>query len=162
MYEKMWNCKKNRNSYICNDIKKLLCICNVKKNVMRTGLFIGHFANGCYAISIVPTLHWYKKNVFKALEIAEGPFGKFQAKNESKIFDQIISVVLRWAKPKNHRAKIFHKKYRWFCGERHHKTTEPKFPIKRIGGFTVSDTEKPPQCKKKYRWLFGDFDWQLT
>ena len=76
-------------------------------------------------------------------------FGKFQRKNESQICDQIVSVVLRWAKPKNHWAKIFHKKYRWLCGERHHKTNEPQFPIKSIGGFTVSDTEKPPQRKKK-------------
>ena len=35
--------------------------------------------------------------------------------------------------------------------ERHYKTTEPKFPIKSIGDFTVSDTQKPPQRKKKYR-----------
>ena len=29
----------------------------VKKNVMRTGLFTEHFANGRYAISIIATLH---------------------------------------------------------------------------------------------------------
>ena len=57
-------------------------------------------------------LKW--KNVFVALEIAERPSGKFQGKNHSQIIDQIVSVVLRWANPKNHRAKIFHKKYRWF------------------------------------------------
>ena len=67
---------------------------------------------------------------------------------------------------------------KWFCGERNQKTTEPKFPIKSISGFTVSDTEKTPQRKKSigrvtvnktdkwfekfYRWFFGDFDWQLT
>ena len=81
---------------------------------------------------------------FVALEIAERPSGKFQGKNQSQIFDQIVSVVLRWAKPKNHRTKISHKKYRWFCGERNQKITETKFSIKSIGGFAVSETNKPP------------------
>ena len=48
----------------------------------------------------------------------------------------------------------------WLCGEQHHKTTEPKFPIKSIGGFTVTKTDK--RLKKFYWWFFGDFDWQLT
>ena len=39
--------KKNRNLYICN----------VKKNVMRTGLFNGNFSKGRYAISIIARLH---------------------------------------------------------------------------------------------------------
>ena len=133
---------------------------------MRTGLFTGHFANRRYAISIITTYYIKIKNVFVALEIAERPFGKFQGKNQSQIFDQIVSVVLRWAKPKNHQAKIshkkyqwfcgernqnttepkfLHKKYRWFCGERNETTTEPKFSIKSIGGFAMSHTEKPPQ-----------------
>ena len=65
------------------------------------------------------------------------PSGKFQGKNESRIFDQIVSVVLQWATPKNHRnAK------------------------KSIGGFTVNKTDK--RLKKFYRWFFGDFDWQLA
>ena len=51
MYEEMWNCKKNQKSK--KDLKKLLCVCNLKKNVMLTGLFIGHFANGRYASSII-------------------------------------------------------------------------------------------------------------
>ena len=70
-------------------------------------------------------------------------------KPTSQNFPYKVSVVLRWAKPKNHRAKIPHKKYRWFCGERNQTTTEPKFSIKSIGDFAVSDTEKRPQRKKK-------------
>ena len=64
-------------------------------------------------------------------------------------------MILRWAKPKNHRAKIFHKKYRWFCGERHYKTTELKFPIKSIGGFTVNKTDKRRKkiLSVRFRWL---------
>ena len=61
---------------------------------MRTGLSTGHFVNGRYAISIIAALH-YNKKVFEALEIAERPSGKFQGKNESPIFDQIVSVVWR-------------------------------------------------------------------
>ena len=136
MYEKMWNGKKNRNSYIC-DVKKMWCVLDYLLEIWQTAVMRFRLLQ-----------HWNKK-VFVALEIAERPSEKFQGKNQSQIFDQIVSVVLRWAKPKNHRAKISHKKYRWFCGERNQKTTEPKFSIKSIGGFTVSDTEKPPQRKKK-------------
>ena len=32
-------------------------MCNVKKNVMRTGLFTGNLANGRYAISIIETYY---------------------------------------------------------------------------------------------------------
>ena len=49
--------KKNQNSYICNNFKKLLFICNLKKNVMLTGLFTGHFANSRYVISIIATYY---------------------------------------------------------------------------------------------------------
>ena len=39
-------------------IKKNYCVYVIlKKNVMRTGLFTGHFAKGLYAISIIATLH---------------------------------------------------------------------------------------------------------
>ena len=72
-----------------------MCICNLKKNVMLTGLFIGHFANGRHAISIIATYYIEIKKKFVALEIAERSFGKFQGKNQSQIFDQIVSVVLR-------------------------------------------------------------------
>ena len=64
MYEEMWNCKKNQNSYIFNDLKKLLCICNLKKNVILTGLFTGYFANGRYAISIIATHYIEIKKMF--------------------------------------------------------------------------------------------------
>ena len=40
--------------------------------------------------------------------------------------------------------KFSTKWYRWFCGERNQKTTEPKLPINSIGGFAVSDTTKLP------------------
>ena len=53
------------------------------------------------------------------------------------------------SRSQNHRAKISHKKYRWFCSKRNQKTTKPKFSIKSVGGFAVSDTEKRPQRKKK-------------
>ena len=46
--------KKNRNSYICN----------VRKNVMRSGLFTGHFANGRYAIAIIATYYIEIKKCF--------------------------------------------------------------------------------------------------
>ena len=37
-------------------IKENYCVYVIlKKNVMRTGLFTGHFANGRYAISIIAT-----------------------------------------------------------------------------------------------------------
>ena len=62
---------------------------------MRTELFTGHFANGCYAISIIATYYIEIKKVFVTLEIAERPPGKLQGKNQSQIFDQIVSVVLR-------------------------------------------------------------------
>ena len=100
---------------------------------MRTGLFTGHFANGRYAISVIAPYHIAIKKCFCSAWIAERPSGKFQGKNQSQIFDQILSMVLQWAKPKNHRAKIFHKKYRWFYGERHRKTTA---------------------TQKKYRWFY--------
>ena len=48
--------KKSRNSYICN----------VKKNVMRTGLFTGHIANGRYAISIIATYYIDMKKCFRS------------------------------------------------------------------------------------------------
>ena len=77
-------------------IKKIYCVCvRLKKNVMRTGLFTRHFANGRYAISIIATYYIEMKNVFPALEIAERPSGKFQGINQSQIFDHIVSVVLR-------------------------------------------------------------------
>ena len=44
----------------------------------------------------------------------------------------------------------------WFCGERNQKSTEPKFSIQSIVGFTVNKTDK--RLKKFYRWFFGDFD----
>ena len=34
----------------------------IKKNVMRTGLFTGHFANGRYVISIIATYYIEIKN----------------------------------------------------------------------------------------------------
>ena len=49
---------------MCNDLKKLLCICNVKKNVMRTALFTRHFANGRSAISIIATYYIEMKKCF--------------------------------------------------------------------------------------------------
>ena len=87
-----------------------------RKNVMRK-------CDVDYLLDILQTVvmrfrllqHYIKiKKIFEGLEIAERSFGKFQGKNESKMFDQIVSVVLRWATPQNHRAKIFHEKYRWF------------------------------------------------
>ena len=45
-------------------LKKLWCICNVKKNMVRTGLFTGHFANGRYAISIIATYYIEIKKCF--------------------------------------------------------------------------------------------------
>ena len=41
-----------------------MCICNVKKNVMRTELFTGHIANGRYAISIIATYYIEMKKCF--------------------------------------------------------------------------------------------------
>ena len=122
---------------------------------MLTGLFTVHFANGRYAISIIATYYIEIKKKIIALEIAERPSGKFQGKNQSQIFDQIVSVVLQWAKPKNHRAKISHKKYWWFCGERHRKTTATQRKVSlvlplikpmndsknSIGGFSVTSTD---------------------
>ena len=52
---------------------------------MRTRLFTRHFANGRYAISIIAKYYVEIKNVFVVLEIAEGPPGKFQGKNQSQI-----------------------------------------------------------------------------
>ena len=75
----------------------------------------------------------YKK-VFVALEIPERPSGKFQRKNQSQIFDQM---------------------YRWFCGERNQKTTEPQFPIKSIGGFAVSETKKTIEPKFSIKSIVG-------
>ena len=46
-------------------LKKLLSICNVKKNVMRTGLFTGHFANGRYANSIIATYYIQINSIFR-------------------------------------------------------------------------------------------------
>ena len=141
---------------------------------MRTGFFTGHFANGRYAISIIAT---YYIEIKKSFCNAWTAVWKVPRKKSIPNFRQIVSVVLRWAKLKYHWAKISHKKYRWFCGERNQKTAEPKFSIQSIGGFAVSDTEKPPQRKKSiggftvnktekrlkkfYQWFFGDFDWQL-
>ena len=62
---------------------------------MLTGLFTVHFANGRYAISIIATYYIEIKKKIIALEIAERPSGKFQGKNQSQIFDQIVSVVLQ-------------------------------------------------------------------
>ena len=39
-------------------------MCNVKNNVMRTGLLPGHFANGGYAISIIATYYIEMKKCF--------------------------------------------------------------------------------------------------
>ena len=127
----------------------------LKKKVMHTGLFTRNIANGRYAISIIATYYIEMKRCFCSAWNHRNE--KFQWKNQSQIFDQIVSVFLRWAKPKNHRAKISHKKYRWFCGERTQKTTEPKLSIRSIGGFTVNKTDK--RLKKFYRWFVGDFEW---
>ena len=62
---------------------------------MLTGLFTGHFANSRYTISIIATYYIEIKKKFVALEIAERSSGMFQGKNQSHIFDQIVSVVLR-------------------------------------------------------------------
>ena len=135
--------KKNYCVYVM--LKKMWCVLDYLLDILQTAVMRFRLLQHI-------TLKW--KNVFLALEIAERLSGKFQGKNQSQIFDQIVSVILRWAKPKKYRAKISHKKYRWFCGERNQKTTEPKFSIKSIGGFAVSDSEKPPQRKKKYRWFY--------
>ena len=52
-------------------IKKNYCVllnycvlCIVKKNVMRTGLFTGHFANGRYAMLIIGTYYIEMKKCF--------------------------------------------------------------------------------------------------
>ena len=121
---------------------------------MRNGLFTGHFANGRYAISIIATYYIEIKKCFCS------PGHRRTA----------VWKVLRKKPIPNISTKL----YRWFCGERNQKTTEPKFSIKSIGGFAVSDTEKRPQRKKSiggftvngtdkrlikfYRWFFGDFD----
>ena len=66
--------KKNRNLYICN----------VTKNVMRTGLFTGHFANGRYAISIIATLHWNKKMFLKCFKSQIGRLESSKEKTHPK------------------------------------------------------------------------------
>ena len=95
-----------------------MCICNVRKNVMRTGLFTGHIANGRYAISIIATYYIEMKKCFYSA------WNRTTATNGNQ------------------------------------KTTEPKFPIKSIGGFTFNKTDK--RLKKFDRGFIGDFDWQLT
>ena len=114
--------KKNYCVYVM--LKKMWCVLDYLLDILQTAVMRFRLLQHC-------TLKW--KNVFVALEIAERPSGKFQGKNQSQIFDQIVSVVLQWAKLKKHLAKIFHKKYRWFCGERHRQTTA---------------------TQKKYRWFY--------
>ena len=144
--------------YVWNDWKKLLCICNVKKNMVRTRLFTGHFANGRYAISIIATYYIEMKKCFCSAwnrrtavwtvprkkpipNFRPNSIGGFAVsehkKPPSRNFQYKVSVVLQWATLKNHRdAK------------------------KSIGGFTVNKTDK--WLKKFYRWFVGDFDWQVT
>ena len=71
--------KKNYCVYVT--LKKMWCVLDYLLDIMRFRL-LQHI-----------TLKW--KIVFVALEIAERPSGKFQGKNQSQIFDQIVSVVLR-------------------------------------------------------------------
>ena len=92
-------------------IKKNYCVyVMLKKNVMHTGLFTGHFANGRYAISIIATYYIEIIKWFCSAWNRRTAVWEVQRKKKCQIFDQIVSVVLQWAKPKNHRAKISHKK----------------------------------------------------
>ena len=142
--------KKNYCVYVM--LKKMWCVLDYLLDILQTAVMRFRLLQHI-------TLKW--RNVFVALEIAERPSGKFQWKNRSQIFDQIISVVLRGVKPKN-RAKIFHKKYRWFCGERHRKTTATQKKVSvvllltkpindsknSIGGLSVTSTDN------SHRWFY--------
>ena len=66
-------------------LKKKWCVLDYLLDILQTAVM--RFRLFQHYIDI-------KKNVFKALEIAEGPFGKFQGKNESKIFDQIVGLAV--------------------------------------------------------------------
>ena len=134
-------------------LKKIWCVLDYLLDILQTAVMRFRLLQHI-------TLKW--KNVFVALEIAERPSGQFQGKNRSQIFDQIVSVVLRWANTKNHRAEIFNTKYRWFCSERHWKTTATQkkvsvvLPLTKpindsknsIGGLSVTSTDK------SRRWFY--------
>ena len=131
---KCWNVKKievrihvmiKKNYCVYVMLKKIWCVLDSVLDILQTAVMR-------FRLLQYITLKW--KKVFVALEIAERPSGTFQGKNQSQILDQIVSVVLRWKKPKNHRANISHKNYWWFCGEQHRKTTATQ--------------------KKKYRWFY--------
>ena len=157
----------NKNYCVYVMLKKMWCVLDYLLNILQKAFM--RFRLSQHYIEV--------KNVFETLELTDRPSGKFQEKTKSQIFDQIesvvlrwakpkfpinVSVVLRWAKPKNHRAKIFHKKYRWFYGERHRKTTATEkkvsvvLPLTKpindsknsIGGFSVTSTDN------SHRWFY--------
>ena len=70
----------------CEIVKKKLnsVYVRLKKNVMRTGLFTGHFANGRYAISIIATLHWNKKMFLKRMKSQNCRLERYNEKTNSK------------------------------------------------------------------------------
>ena len=87
----------NKNYCVYVMLKKNWCVLDYLLDILQTVVMRFRYLQHYIGI----------KNVFEALEIAERPPGKFQGKNESEIFDQIVSVVLRWAKPKKPPSQNF-------------------------------------------------------